>query len=55
MTAYEGYVWFLPAWLSKNLDTSGNRTRCTSSELIKVRVAVENLRKYEKDFIKTSQ
>ena len=41
MTAYEGYVWFLPAWLSKNLDTSGNRTRCTSSELIKVRVAVE--------------
>lgn len=35
MTAYEGYVWFLPSWISKDWSTLDSNHNCTSEQLKK--------------------
>lgn len=38
MTGYQGYVWFLPSWLTKNWNNASGESnhRCTSKELEEV-------------------
>lgn len=40
MTGYQGYVWFLPSWLSKEWNTVSAKENhsCTSQELEMVRM-----------------
>ncbi|XP_017478698.1 PREDICTED: receptor-type guanylate cyclase gcy-8-like [Rhagoletis zephyria] len=35
MTAYEGYVWFLPSWISKDWNTLHSNHNCTTEQLQK--------------------